>query len=114
MCLQSNIFNENFHWTQAATIFLSLVSLNSIFRKSILKHRHFVGKFWQKEQMPILVLNAMHYFFFLKNKKLGKLKEMGIIAAIDFREKLTIALKTPFYEIILYIFYEKRKKKTNF
>ena len=114
MCLQSNIFNENFHWTQAATIFLSLVSLNSIFRKSILKHRHFVGKFWQKEQMPILVLNAMHYFFFLKNKKLGKLKEMGIIATIEFREKLTVALKTLFYEIILYIFYEKRKKKLIF
>ena len=56
----------------------------------------------------------MHYFFFLKNKKLGKLKEMGIIAAIDFREKLTVAFKTPFYEIILHIFYGKRKKKLIF
>ena len=64
--------------------------------------------------MPILALNAMHYFFFLKNKKLGKLKEMGIIATIEFREKLTVALKTLFYEIILYIFYEKRKKKLIF
>ena len=70
MCPQSNIFNESFHWTQAAPIFLSLISLNLIFRKSSLKHKHFVGKFWQKEQMPILALNAMHYFFFSKIKNL--------------------------------------------
>ena len=35
---------------------------------------------------------------------------MGIIATIEFRENLTVALKIPFYEIILYIFYGKKKK----
>ena len=39
---------------------------------------------------------------------------MGIIATIEFRENLTVALKIPFYEIILYIFYGKRKKKLIF